>query len=66
MSWRPIATAPRDDTPIDLWCGDCKERLVNYSRVELAPDNVFYEPNEDGRCVVRTATHWMPLPEPPK
>lgn len=66
MNWQPIDTAPKDDTPVDLWCGQYNERLVNYRRVDLGEGNVFYEPIEWGRCVVRTATHWMQLPEPPQ
>ncbi|WP_440984958.1 DUF551 domain-containing protein [Xanthomonas sontii] len=63
--WLPIETAPKDGTVIDLWCGEYNERLTNYRRVKLAPDNIFYSPTKSGRSVVRTATHWMPLPEPP-
>lgn len=63
--WQLIETAPKDGTVIDLWCGEYNERLINYRRVKLSRDNIFYEPTEGGRCVVRTATHWMPLPEPP-
>lgn len=63
--WQPIETAPKDGTPVDLWCGEYQERLVNYSREDRGGGNVFYVPNESGRCVVRSATHWMPLPPPP-
>lgn len=63
--WRLIKSAPKDDTPVDLWCGCYNERLPNYRRVKLSTKNVFYSPVICGKSVVRTATHWMPLPEPP-
>lgn len=64
--WKPIETAPRDETPIDIWCARVGERLPNYYRVDMGGDNVFYKPVISGRTVVRTASHWMPLPEPPE
>ena len=63
--WRPIETAPKDGTPVDLWRGEWKERAVNMRRVELRHDNVFYEAIESGPTYVRDATHWMPLPAQP-
>lgn len=62
--WQPIETAPKDGRPIDLWAGG--ERLANMRRVDLGRGNVFYDPVESGVCCVRNATHWMPIPEPPK
>ena len=61
--WRTMESAPRDATPVDLWRHG--ERLTNYRRVKLAPDNVFYEPVESGYSCVRDAEYWRPLPEPP-
>lgn len=68
--WIDISQAPRDDTPIDLWdmyrpeWGG--ERLCNYYRVELSPDNVFYDPCSIGRTCIRTATHFMYVPQGPQ
>lgn len=64
QGWRPIAEAPKDETPVDLWRDG--ERLTNMYRVQLSPTNVFYEPVEEGPCVVRDATHFMPLLPPPE
>lgn len=64
--WRLIETAPRDGRTVDLWCGEYEERLTNYRRVKLSKTNVFYEPVYGGRACVRTATHWMEPPGPPK
>lgn len=61
--WRTMESAPRDATPVDLWRHG--ERLTNYRRVKLAPDNVFYEPVESGYSCVRDAEYWRPLREPP-
>lgn len=58
-----MESAPRDATPVDLWRNG--ERLTNYRRVKLAPDNVFYEPVESGYSCVRDAEYWQPLPPPP-
>ncbi len=64
-TWKPIATAPKDKTPVDLW-STYYGRLPNYVRVERSATNVFYDPNYAGVCCVRDATHWMPIPEGPK
>lgn len=68
--WRPIETAPKDGSLIDLWCGD-------YERVADAKwdtkRRAWVEWGIDGfDCMewVRLPdyykpTHWMPLPEPP-
>ena len=65
--WMPIETAPKDGTPIDIWIPSIGgQRLTNMRRVELSKNNVFYDPVESGLCAVRDATHWMPLPPPPK
>lgn len=63
--WQPIDTAPQDDTPVDIWRAG-GELCTNMSRVEMSPNNVFYSPNYAGPSCVRDATHWMPIPEPPK
>lgn len=63
--WRPIETAPKDQTPVDLWVPVREERLANYVRVERSPTNVFYDPVYAGTCCVRNASHWMPIPSRP-
>jgi hypothetical protein len=67
MGWRPIETAPKDETPVDLWSPEWGgERHTNMRRVGLSKGNVFYDPVESGICCVRGATHWMPLPPAPQ
>ena len=69
MCWMPIATAPKDSTPIDIWRpgfgNDGGERCTNMRRVDLGRGNTYYEPVESGPTCVRNATHWMPIPEAP-
>ncbi len=67
MKWKPIKTAPKDETPIDLWSPRRKMRLTNYYRVDFDNDgkNIFYDPVGSGICTIRDATHWMPIPEGP-
>lgn len=65
LGWRPIAEAPKDATPVDLWAPDFKGRMCNMRRVQLKKDNVFYEPIESGYTCVRDATHFMLVPQPP-
>lgn len=68
--WQPIATAPRDDTPIDLWAGsripDCKWEVTG----NIRPPG--YEGTEGWRALSRDyetrqpPTFWMPVPRPPR
>ena len=62
--WLLIKTAPKDDTPIDIW-SPTQGRLTNYMREQHSPTNIFYSPVVDGICCVRDVTHWMPIPASP-
>lgn len=64
--WRPISSAPKDCTVIDIWrSGFGGKRCPNMVRADYGGRNVFYTPAESGPSCVRDATHWMPLPKPP-
>ena len=71
MEWQPIETAPKDQTPVDIWrpgfAGDVLggERCTDMRRVDRGDGNVYYEPVLAGPSCVRNATHWMPLPPAP-
>lgn len=65
--WRPIKTAPKDDTVIDIWSTN-HGRLTNMRRRKIHNKNIFYEPapRHGGLACVRDAKHWMPIPDDPK
>jgi len=64
--WLPIATAPKDETVIDIYTPEHRiGRCVYMRRVDLGKGNIFYEQTQGGYSCIRTATHWMPLPEDP-
>lgn len=63
MEWETIDSAPKDDTPVLLYCPPTEwERAYVHSAVwyhrEWLIDGSYH-------CI-RDATHWMPLPPPPK
>lgn len=74
--WKTIDSAPKDGTPIDLWAAE-RERYVN-SRISdcqfvngrWVHHRTVYDDDEftggDDMAQVFNATHWMPLPPPPK
>lgn len=53
--WRPIETAPKDGTVIDLW-------VPEFGRLT----NEWFDPEDDSWTFPGQPTHWMPIPEPPK
>lgn len=75
MDWQPIETAPRDGTRILLYrplADRTNDDQIDIKR-GVPRDNTCWEETippgmdatnyTDGAC---KATHWMPLPEPPK
>ena len=78
MKWEPIETAPKDGTPILLWClyeNKYGEVLGPYFWVGPPQDDYDVSPgwyptqddgDFDGLASDETPTHWMPLPEPPE
>ena len=64
MKWRPIETAPQDDTIVDLWWQtDWDERF-------RVPDCRYRDADtwidDSGNLITAEyITHWMPLPDPP-
>ena len=63
---RPIKTAPRDGTPVDLWIESDRGgyRLENHCFINGSWRDENGLPF--GNPVTSSATHWMPLPEPPE
>jgi hypothetical protein len=68
MDWRPIETAPKDETWVLLYFpgGDetkCKTGFWSEGSVD------WYGSESDSHSMTDffdQPTHWMPLPEPPK
>lgn len=58
MSWQPIETAPRG--AIALFCDMGADEVRHLFFVDWMVDGAFCGDR------LRKATHWMPLPEPPK
>lgn len=56
--WQPIETAP-SDVEVLMFCPT--RHVSNMERVEVG---VYH--NTKGGTYNQWATHWMPLPEPPK
>lgn len=59
--WRPIATAPRDGTPVDIWgVHGCRRADAEWSV------NDEWWVTSDGEYISDSGvTHWMPIPDGP-
>ena len=65
--WRPIETAPKDETYILLYCGDDFQAVGYWSTsiwVTKGGAWIYDECRSD--TVELEPTHWQPLPPPPK
>lgn len=63
MEWQPIESAPRDGSLVLLTDADCDpcHLIAQWNRGAW-----WGEKTRSGRALVwETATHWMPLPDPP-
>jgi hypothetical protein len=75
MTWKPIETAPKDGTSIDLWVVDAKishEKRVtgcHWDAEERGFCSCEYYDGKTRRFRVELyygePTHWMPIPPPP-
>lgn len=72
--WRPIETAPKDGTVIDVWLGDADDSdIAFYCTPGTRRSAGWHWKHEKfrptaGLNILNTwvlPTHWMPLPEPP-
>jgi hypothetical protein len=63
--WQPIETAPK---PPDNWQADLPSFLVwDGKEIYCVEANLYVKDNGCGCCSSEiNATHWMPLPPPPK
>lgn len=65
--WRPIREAPQDGTLVDLWCvhsqiGGVRVANMRWFHGEWRTEPPFRDPLNLGWH----ATHWQPLPTPPR
>ena len=72
MNWQSIDTAPKDETPVDLWVPYLSDDLgrgrrePNMRREDCGGCNVFYMAVYAGPGCVRNASHWMPISDAPE
>jgi hypothetical protein len=73
MSWKPIETAPKDETTVDLWVKttDSREFGFRLTNAHYCPEEGNWLINAGGlegyeELTGAIATHWRPLPEPPE
>lgn len=65
MGWKPIETAPKDETVVLLFCPerwDTAGVVVAFWSEDFA---AWYEREASSHSVSEEPTHWMPLPAPP-
>jgi hypothetical protein len=62
MSWRPIASAPRDGMPVLLYSPDSDEPRI---ALGLWVVDDWYDFWAAGLAIDAAPSHWMPLPAPP-
>jgi len=64
MTWQPIETAPKDGSLVLTWGSSRAQYSVSY----WDDQDEFWATDyrEKGNVSMVYATHWMPLPEPPK
>lgn len=63
--WRPIETAPKDGTEIDLWHEGDRIADAYWKGGRWWAPNFDYD-GCDGVIGGPPPTHWMPLPAPPE
>lgn len=61
--WQSIETAPKDGKPILIFAPDCMDDSIY---VVCYRYGHWEEAGGEGYSTYDRATHWMPLPDPPK
>lgn len=64
-AWRPIETAPKDQTLIDVWV-PTKNGGVRVTDVERTGIDTWGLFDNGNFWEYKKPTHWMPLPAPPR
>lgn len=63
--WRPIETAPRDGTEVDLWDGKRRRTDCHFHCGEWLQWNTSSVDDEPSWIIISNPTHWQPQPPPP-
>lgn len=68
VEWQPIETAPKDGTLILIYAMSRNERECRFIDTAFFTDEKTWDGLDMWFCGTSShpATHWMPLPEPPK
>lgn len=68
MGWQPIETAPKDGTQIIVWGSSGDASVVEYYMAEdgFCGWEIARTASGTRLIMAASATHWRPLPEPPK
>lgn len=64
LQWQPIKTAPRNTTVLvwDKSTGECEKAFFSITSSKWEFEGILADKRPEGPL----ATHWMPLPRPPK
>jgi hypothetical protein len=81
QGWQPIKSAPKDGTPVDLWCANSEfPNRVTDAQWRKPTESEWFVHGGDGMKTAdaqwidpcgwpmggdESPTHWMPLPAPP-
>jgi uncharacterized protein DUF551 len=65
--WRPIESAPKDGTKIDVWQRDHRRTEVYWSDIQeaWAVDGAYGPEEPTPLPIIPRVSHWMPLPSAP-
>lgn len=62
--WQPIETAPKDGKDVQVYVTESREQFVAFW--SESDDGFCFATTKEGKPIlVKTPTHWMPLPPPP-
>jgi hypothetical protein len=68
QGWRPIETAPKDGTMVDLWCRATHGRDMRITDMWWIERGIWRSGRRDPfkEEMATRATHWRPIPAPPE
>lgn len=64
--WQPIETAPKDGRAIMVWMSADENGPHCFAPISITGDGKWWDDSTGDQIeVLRSATHWMPLPNAP-